>query len=162
MRQCQQTHANSSMSVKIARHYSNQNKVIVVYFAHTGRWNALLCSCHKNAVRRTDLPGLLCHVTHVLLGVLILSDPYGVDLMGAGIVATIFDPLGSSKTAKTIPAGLNICRTLFTTLSGRPHRGRTFSIQGATVRFIKHGVEVGLVLRQFYSTTQLWLKIPWK
>jgi len=30
---------------------------------------------------------LLCHVTHILLGVLILFDPYGVVLMG-GMVAT--------------------------------------------------------------------------
>jgi len=48
-------HANTFMNVKIAKHYSNQSKVTVAYFAHTGRWNALLCSCHKNAVRRTDL-----------------------------------------------------------------------------------------------------------
>jgi len=51
-------------------------------------------------------------------------------------------PLGSNKT------GLNICRTIFTTLSGRPRRGRTISIKSATVRFIKHD-KVGLMTNDY-------------
>ena len=39
--------------------------------------------------RRATKPlTLLCHVTHVLLAVLILFDPYGVVLMGVAMVAT--------------------------------------------------------------------------
>ena len=69
---------------------------------------------------------------------MILSDPYGGRLDGADGDHKYLTPLASNKTAKTIPEGLNICRTLFSTLSGRPRRGRTFSIQSVTVRLIKH------------------------